>query len=204
MKTHILNVFSELQGTLSKAPEQNDAEYWCNANTSLTKGYELPVPLQNILDEINGALSDQFRNQVVDVSTVTQESFQQLVNSIDLTRLGMFIGHKGIDHHYHLIAGMGSQSFRLDVDLKCIPTVIGPFGSIAASICFLSGKLVVGDVIYQDVTIKYIGLKSLETHHQSVIEHGKDATNDQLGKWLRLIRSINIDEFPALISCQSK
>lgn len=184
----------DLDGFFQQLPIQSDvddAEYWCNANTSLVKGYELSVPMQNTLDKINESFSEQFCNQSVDVSALTQEDFKSLVQAVNLSRLSGFIGYQGVDHHYFVESGIGSHAFRLDIDLKCIPTSIDPHGNVVASICFISGKLTVGDVVYQDVAIQYIGPKSLEELHLVVIEHGCHANNHQLGKWLRYVRSLD-------------
>lgn len=198
----VLGLELEIDGLFKQLPIQSDAgdaEYWCNANTSLVKGYELSVPMQNTLDEINESLSEQFRRREIDVSTLTQEDFKSLVQAVDLTRLGGFISYKGVDHHYFVESGMGSQAFRLDIDLKCIPTSIDSHGNVVASIAFISGKLTVGDVVFQDVAIKYIGPKNLEELHLMVIKYGCHATNHQLGKWLRYVRSLAVGESPIYI-----
>lgn len=191
----VINLLSELDTVTNQFAEGDCySRYWVDVNASLTKGYELPAYSQNILDDINETLTEQFRSQTIDVKSITQEQFEKLVQSVDLTNLGQFIGHRGIDHHYHVLTGMYDRTFKLEVDLKCIPTSIDKFNNVVASICFISGKLTVGERVYHDVCIKYIGPTILEEYHSSVIKHGKTATNDQLGKWLRLVRNIKYEE----------
>lgn len=191
----VINLLSQLDTTTNQVAEGDcNSRYWVDVNASLNKGYELPAYSQNILDDINQTLTEQFRSQTIDVKSITQEDFENLVQSIDLTNLGQFIGYRGIDHHYHVLMGMYDRTFKLDVDLKCIPTSIGQFNNVVASICFISGKLTVCERVYHDVCIKYIGPDILKDYHSSVIKHGKIATNSQLGKWLLWVRTFNYDD----------
>lgn len=180
----------------------SDAEYWCNENLALTKGYELSSALQNILDDINCPFADQFTNQNVDVSTLTQEQFEVLIKAIDLSPLGRFVNHKGVDHHYHVEAGLGSKQFKLELDLKCIPTVLNNHASVVASIGFISAKLIVGDRVFQDLCIQYIGPQELESQHLEILTNGKYASNQYLGAWLKFVRSLSYEEHVNLIETQ--
>lgn len=109
-----VNLLSEFNTNQCVDISDRFSDYWINVNQSLMKGYELPAYSQNILDDINETLTEQFRSQTVDVKSITQEQFEKLVQSVDLTNLGQFIGYRGIDHHYHVLAGMYDRTFKLD------------------------------------------------------------------------------------------
>ena len=181
-----------------------NAQYWIDVNLGLKKGFELPVPQQNILDDINGSFTEQFRNQEVNVRELDQVKFGELLSQVDLTALGGFISLAGIDHHYHVNTGVGDNNFHLKVDLKCIPTVMDEQHNPVGSICFISGEINIGDAVFSSVTIKYIGPNSLFDLHHLIVGYGMRATNQELGDWLRFMRSLTHKEHLILLSHQKE
>ena len=84
----VINLLSQLDTTTNQVAEGDcNSRYWVDVNASLTKGCELPAYSQNILDDINETLTEQFRSQTIDVKSITQEQFEKLVQSVDLTKL---------------------------------------------------------------------------------------------------------------------
>lgn len=84
----VINLLSQLDMTTNQVAEGDcNSRYWVDVNASLMKGYELPAYSQNILDDINETLTEQFRSQTIDVKSITQEQFEKLVQSVDLTNL---------------------------------------------------------------------------------------------------------------------
>ncbi len=181
-----------------------DSKYWIDVNLGLKKGFELPVTQQNILDDINGSFTEQFRNQNVDIRKLDVAHFSELLSQVDLTPLGRFITPLGIDHHYHVNAGLGDRKFHLFVDLKCIPTTMDNYGSPVASICFISAKIVIGGETITAILFKYIGPDDLLGIHKLVLNCGVQATNRELGGWLRYVRALTHTEHLTLLDFQSQ
>lgn len=184
--------------------EPTNAQYWVDVNSSLKKGFELSVPQQNILDEINGSFTEQFRNQDVDIVNLDFMKFEELLSKVDLSRLGGFITHQGIDHHYHVETGVGERSFHLCVDLKCIPTTLDEYGNPVASICFISAKIEIGSRSLACVKTEYIGPADLMHNHRLVLKYANTMTNQVLGTWLRMVRELNYKEHLVLLEYQKE
>ena len=184
--------------------EATNAQYWIDVNLALKKGFELPVPQQNILDEINGSFTEQFRNQEVDISTLDLDTFEELLGKVDLSPLGSFITHQGIDHHYHVNTGVGERNFHLHVDLKCIPTTMDEYGSPAASVCFIAAKIEFGGRSLTCVKTEYIGPVDLMYNHRLVLKYANTMTNQVLGAWLRMVRELNYKEHLVLLEYQKE
>ena len=184
--------------------EATNAQYWVDVNLALKKGFELPVPQQNILDEINGSFTEQFRNQEVDISTLDLETFEEFLDKVDLSPLGGFITHQGIDHHYHVNTGVGERNFHLHVDLKCIPTTMDEYGSPVASVCFIAAKIEFGERSLACVKTAHIGPEGLLLNHRLVLKYADNMTNNTLGAWLRMVRELTYKEHLALIEYQKE
>lgn len=179
-------------------------QYWIDANLNLKKGFEYPIPHQNVLDEINGSFTKQFRNRKVNIPELTDVQFTELLNKVDLTPLGVFISRAGVDHHYHVNTGMGENNFHLKVDLKLIPTIMDEFNSPLASICFISGQITIGDKTLFAVTIKYLGVNYLAGLHSVIHNFKYGVSNHELGCWLRYWRTLTNTEHLTLLEYQSQ
>lgn len=195
----ILKAVNELD-TLESTNEQ----YWVDVNLNLKKGFELPVPQQNILDEINSSFTDQFRNQEVNIPNLNLETFEGLLDKVDLTRLGEFISLQGIDHHYHVNTGIDDRNFHLHVDLKCIPTTMNEYGKPVASVCFISAKIEIGSRSLACVKTAYIGPDDLFLNHRLVLKFANNMTNKALGAWLRMVRELGYKEHLTLLNYQKE
>ncbi len=184
--------------------EPSNEQYWLDVNLALKKGFELPVPQQNTLDDINGLFTEQFRNQEIDVTNLDLEKFEELLGKVDLSRLGEFITHQGIDHHYHVNTGVGERNFHLHVDLKCIPTTMDEYGNPIASVCFISAKIEIGSRSLACVKTTYIGPADLLDNHRLVLKYASNMTNKTLGAWLRMVRELNYKEHLILLEYQKE
>lgn len=179
-------------------------QYWIDANLNLKKGFEYPIPHQNVLDEINGSFTEQFRNQEVNIPELTDVQFAELLNKVDLTPLGIFISRVGVDHHYHVNTGMGENNFHLKVDLKLIPTIMDEYNKTVASICFISGQITIGNKTLFAVTLKYLGVNHLAGLHSVIHNFKYGVSNHELGCWLRFWQTLTHKEHLTLLEYQSQ
>lgn len=204
--TDEINVAIEKQGDMG--------QYWVDANAQLNKGFTLPVGLQNILDDINANISDPFKDGRIDIRSLTIGSFNQLVKGVNLEHLGLFLIRNGVDHHYHCTAG-NANPWRLEIDLKVLPTIHNKLGEPKAGLCFISVMLVTGDLhgtpvgeisttgrVLQASKAIYVGPQSVEVRHLPVItlaNSNRPMTNHTLGTWLYFMRHVNYEDHLVMI-----
>lgn len=199
--TNEINVAIEKQGDMG--------QYWIDANEQLSKGYTLSVGQQNLLDDINAMVSHQFKQGLVDIPNLTIGSFNQLVKSVELDHLGLFLVRNGVSHHYHCTAGV-EHPWRLEIDLKVLPTVHNKLGEPKAGLCFISAMVVTGDIygtpvgqipatgkVFQASKVIYIGAETVKIRHLPIItlaNSNRPMTNHMLGSWLYFMRNVNYED----------
>lgn len=210
--SNTVELVKKLNEAIEKIPDLG--QYWIDANDQLTKGYTLPVNLQNLLDDINASLADQFKNGLVDIQSLSLEKINELVKSVELQYLGLFLIRNGVSHHYHCTSGT-THPWRLEIDLKVMPTIHNKLGEPKAAICFMSVTVVTGDIyntpvgqipadgrVYQGSKLIYVGPESVKVRHAPVLTAGnanRPLTNEMLGAWLYTMRNISYEDHVILI-----
>lgn len=201
-----LNEAVEKQGDMSA--------YWNAANDQLNKGYTLSVGLQNLLDDINTHVSDQFKYGLVDIPSLDLGSFNRLVKGVELDHLGLFLIRNGVSHHYHCTAGH-DHPWRLEIDLKVLPTIHNKLGEPKAGLCFMSAMVMTGDIyntpvgevpsngkVFQASKIIYVGPQTVKIRHAPIITLGntnQPLTSHTLGSWLYVMRNISYEDHLVMI-----
>lgn len=200
--------------TTSLEKQGDMSQYWVDVNEQLNKGFTLSVSLQNMLDDINGSVADQFKKGSVDIPSLTLGNFNQLVKAVELEHLGLFLIRNGVSHHYHCTAGR-DHPWRLEIDLKVLPTIHNKLGEPKAGLCFISVMLVTGDIhgtpigqipsngkVLQASKVLYVGPQTVKIRHLPIVtlaNSNRPMTNHMLGTWLYTMRHIPYEDHLILI-----
>lgn len=207
----IINADSKVQVIQDKlkilTPEFDAAGYWQQANNRLIKGYDLPVAVQNILDDVNQSFMNALEQCGKSIPKLTRREVVEIAQQADFKGLEQLISGVGIHHHYHQTAGSVEQ-YRVKMDLKIIPTVFDHTGQPVSAVAFISiefetgkffyGESQPGNTIYYIPIIKIIGREDLKHSHEPLhhlqVTAVSNLTNDLLGFWLKRLHTLNVEE----------
>lgn len=194
--------------TLTKAQELNQtiegmgdlSGYWQEAHSRLTRGYTLAVPLQNILDDIIGTVSERFRNGEIDIRKMDAPWLDAIADSIDLTPMGQFLIRDGVYHYYHCKAGIETP-FHLQIDLKLLPTIHNSLGEPVAGLTYMAIILEWEGHKLTHLRPGYVGPEEFRHNHGIILrcQENEIISNHELGAWLYFTRHLDADQHRVLI-----
>lgn len=154
------NELSNPKLSLSQKQELKSAKYWQDCNDRLTKGYELPVPEQNILDQAYEGLVAGIQKLIINTSWILKYDIKQVLKTIDLNTLLPLIKYPtGIHHHYHVTAGVGDTAHKIELDLKIIPTLTDEFANPMNAMVFIA-------LDYYMLDESYVKAHNINDHYQ--------------------------------------
>ncbi len=180
---------------------------WVKANELLVKGYELPVAIQNILDDVNGSFLDTLDTYHKSPTTLSYNDLQDIAEKTDFRGLEQLLSMNGVHHHYHRTAGV-EQQYRIKMDLKIVPTIFNQYNQPVAAIAWIGleyevGKIEFGESHWENrhvyvPIIRIIGREDLkkfhEPFHQLKVIAMSNLSNEVLGHWLTRLRALTPEE----------
>lgn len=185
----------------------DSAAYWQHANDGLVHGYNLPVAMQNILDDVNLSFIEALKECGKPIHELSRREVVDIARTTNFDGLEQLITLTGVQHHYHQTAGADKQ-YRVKMDLKIIPTVMNNVGQPIAAVAFISitfetGKIIYGEsdpgnTFYYIPIIRIIGREDLKHSHEPLhrlqVTVVPNFTNDLLGFWLKRLRTLDVEE----------